>query len=132
MPDYTERTGDERVQLLRIELHKEYTKLDLGYTAPAGYNTDGWLNIAKDAFIEHKETGERYPLTKTDNIPIAPERLALDDTLDRHYFSLYFPPVPKEVTAIDLVENEHNSDAARNEAALNFYGLRLHFEKEKN
>lgn len=124
LPKIESHTNDEHLQLLRIHCNEKYTKIDLGYTATDYFISGGWINIDPETFIELKETGERLQMTRAENIPIAPEQLHFASTKEWRYFSLYFPPVPKEKCTIDLIEIENAT-----ENNFNFYGIRLDPEK---
>lgn len=124
LPKAESRTNDKHLQLLRIHCNENHTKIDMGYTATSYFISGGWINIGADTFIEIKETGERLPMTKAENIPIAPEQLHFESTKEWRYFSLYFPAVPEGKYTIDLIEA---TNATEND--FNFYGIRLNPEK---
>jgi hypothetical protein len=100
------KAGKGRPQLLRIEFSPEFTKVDFGYQTTSYYIKGGWVRISKDTFIRLKSTGEKYTLTRADNIPIAPVHHHFNTSKDWLYFSLYFPAIDFKSGKIDLIEAE--------------------------
>mgnify|MGYP001581244882 CR=1 FL=1 len=92
--------------LLRIIITPAYTKIDFGYQTIRYYEKGGWVRISKDTFIRIKATGEKFTMTKSENIPVAPVRHNFKSTKDWLYFSLYFPPMPPKTKWIDIIEAE--------------------------
>lgn len=93
-------------QLLRIEFNPDYTKFDFGYQATDYYIKGGWVRIHKNTFIINNSTGEKFILTRTDNIPITPIHHNFNTSKDWLYFSLYFPVIDFKNMKIDLIESD--------------------------
>jgi len=103
LPEYKSNASPK---LLRITTTPSYTKVDFGYQATSYYISGGWVRIEKNTFIRIVKTGEKLIVNRIENIPIAPQRLDFTSTKDWLYFSLYFPPLPKDIEIIDLIEAE--------------------------
>jgi hypothetical protein len=74
-----------------------------------------------DSFIRPVNTDSKMPLVKVVNIPIAPGKHFFHHRDMALYYTLYFPALPKDVKAIDIIEKE----AARPNNYFNFYGVSL-------
>ena len=107
-------------EILRIMLHPEFTKVDFGYQATDYYIKGGWIRINRNSFIEVLKTLTRYKLVRAENIPIAPEQLHFESTRDWRYFSLYFEPIPIDVSVINIIEDEFG-----NQDDFNYYQVNL-------
>jgi hypothetical protein len=136
-----ERINDN-IQLLRITLSADETKIDFGYQATSYYINGGWIKINPKTFIRVKGSSKKLVLTNATDIPYGPEKLHFNSSIEWRYFSLYFPPLlkpgdskktllmeagEKDIDSIDLIENEKGSDTD-----FNFYGIRLDEETKKS
>ena len=101
-PKYEANEG--RPQLLRIELHSEYTKIDFGYQTSSYYIKGGWVKIAPITYIKVNNNEEHLTLIDAINIPIAPKKHDFDTQKDWLYFSLIFPPIKIEDCLMDMIE----------------------------
>ena len=117
-PDFDGR--DDNLQLLRISITPEETKVDFGYQATANYAKGGWIKINPKTFIRPEGSNTKFFLTNATNIPYGPELLHFKSTIEYRYFSLHFPPLPKHVKAFDLIEKEHGKATD-----FNFFGIIL-------
>lgn len=117
-PDFDERK--DNLQLLRIIMTPEETKIDFGYQANDEYDKGGWIKINPKTFIRPVGTSKKFFLTNATNIPYGPELLHFQSTIEYRYFSLHFPPIPKTVKSIELIEKEHG-----NSTDFNFFGIIL-------
>lgn len=111
-------------KIVRIQLYPEYTKVDFGYTAREIYYRGGWIRMASDTFIEIIETGERFTLQLTENIPIAPVHHYFESKKDWRYYSLFFPPIPMQDCTINITEVENGTPND-----FNYYNLPLRMEE---
>lgn len=128
---------DGAVQLLRITISDQGTKIDFGYQA-GEFDAGEWIHIKPETFIRCKEMGEsiaesfkpkkiqaKYFLIKATNIPFGPAKHHFNSSIEWRYFSLYFPRLPEGTRSFDLIEKEFGD---KNE--FNFYNIRLD-EEEK-
>jgi hypothetical protein len=116
----TIRHGRTTPKLLRIQLSPEFTKIDFGYIAHSIYINGGWIKMAPTTFIENIISKERYLLTKAEGIPLAPIKHNFESKKDWRYFSLYFPPIPQENCAINIIEKVNGTPND-----FNYYGIEL-------
>ena len=118
-PIHTKRAELENVQMLRVEINNQYTKIDFGYTSTDYYERGGWVHIHKNTYVCEHGKEKKYALMKAENIPFAPNQLSFKTSNDWLYFSLYFEPIPSKVNLIDVVENTEDKNS------FNFYKIPL-------
>jgi len=136
-PSY--KNMESTVQLLRITISEDETKIDFGYQANE-YKDGGWIDIDKNTFIRAKKMKEtllnkarsereptKYTLLKATNIPYGPEKHHFNSKLEWRYFSLYFPKLPDSTLTFDLIEKEFG-----NKDDFNFFDIRLDEEDRKS
>lgn len=132
----------DNIQLLRITISEEETKIDFGYQATSHYIKGGWIKINPYTFIQPTGSNKKLFLTNATNIPYGPEKLHFNSSIEWRYFSLYFPSLldapkskksslqditpSKSINSFDLIENEKGD-----ETDFNFYTIRLDEEKKK-
>ena len=116
--------GEANPAVLRVSLYADYTKIDFGYITTDTYDNGGWIRMASDTFIEIIETGERYTLQLTENIPIAPVHHYFESKKDWRYYSLFFPPIPMQDCTINIIEVENGTPND-----FNYYNLPLRMEE---
>jgi hypothetical protein len=121
-PKYRAEQG--RPKLLRIEFCSEFTKVDFGYQTTDYYIRGGWVRMAADTFLRVQSTGEKFTLTRAENIPIAPVHHHFNTSKDWLYFSLYFPPIALKKGLFDIIEAEPG-----NENDFNYFDIELNIEK---
>lgn len=78
----------------------------------------GAICINEEYHIKDNQTGRKYKLLNSINIPVCPSSHVFDSLNKIHYFGLSFEPLPKETTEIDLIESNDNN-------GFNFYGVSL-------
>jgi hypothetical protein len=133
-PEYSRK--NDNIQLLRITVSDEDTKIDFGYQA-GEYDFGEWIHIKPETFIRAKEGNsknlvsanekfKKHILKKATNIPYGPEKLHFNSTVEWRYFSLYFPRLPEETEYFDLIEKEFGDDTE-----FNFFNIKLKDEKRK-
>ena len=110
----------DKLNILRIHILPEFTKVDFGYVAKNHYDSGGWVQIYENTFIRDFKTGKKYSFIKAENISIAPEKKHFNSHLDYLYYSLYFEPIPADTKTIDIIENEEDDNRF-----FNFYKVRL-------
>lgn len=104
-------------------MHPEYTKIDFGYIPNNIYNRGGWIKMASDSFIEVIETGKRYPLQKSEGIPIAPEHHYFESKKDWKYYSFLFAPIPANNCTLNIIEVENGIPND-----FNYFGIQIEME----
>ena len=110
----------EKLNILRVQIWPQYTKVDFGYVAKNHYIRGGWVHIYNNTFIRDIKTGKKYSFIKAENIPLAPQKHYFHSTIDYLYYSLYFQPIPKDIEQIDIIEKENDDSTF-----FNFYGIGL-------
>ncbi len=114
-------------EVLRIQKEAEFTRIDFIYYTNPKYVNGGWIQIAQKTFIRTVGSMERLTLVNAVNIPIAPTKHYFKSTKDFLCYTLYFPPVPKETKAIDIIERLGGDNTW-----FNFYGVSMEaIRKEK-
>jgi hypothetical protein len=109
------------IDVLRITQEDELTRIDFAYRSSPKYINGGWVQIERESFIRPVNTGMRLTLVQAVNIPIAPTKHWFKKAGDCLYYTLYFPKLPDDAVAIDIIERE----AARPHNFFNFYGVSL-------
>lgn len=104
-------------RILNIESDSEQVKIDFCYTNP--YDYCGWVDMGPYCFIRPINSDLKFDLIKTEEIPIKPDRLEFSKHGDLLYYTLFFPPLPEDVTEIDIIEDEQNR------FAFNFFNVSL-------
>jgi hypothetical protein len=117
-PEY--KTARTNVQILRIILDKEQTRIDLGYQATSQYKRGGWVRMSEDTFIRTGTDGHKLKIRGSEHIPRGERKMEFKTTQGWLYFSLFFPPIPFKTGLIDLIETEK-----KDESAFNFYDIQM-------
>ena len=97
-------TPNEHIGIEKISLEDDFTQIDFVYISPKMYINGGWIQIDSGCFIRQIETNTHYKMIKAINIPIAPSKYYFKCKGQIHHFSLLFPPIPKTVKQIDIIE----------------------------
>jgi hypothetical protein len=108
----------KNVQVMRIELDEKYTRIDFAYQASSKYINGGWVQLHSTCYIRPINTNLKLKLLKAVNIPIAPRKHFFKSTKDNLYYTLYFPALPPDTKAIDIIEMETSDPSF-----FNFYGV---------
>ena len=58
------KTEIENLQLLRVTLTNDYSKIDFGYQATDHYIKGGWVRIGKNTFIRVKGSNKKHCIEK--------------------------------------------------------------------
>jgi hypothetical protein len=106
------------IQVLRLELDEKFTRIDFAYLSGTKYINGGWVQIHDTCFIKPVNSDIKLSLIKAVNIPLAPKKHFFKTTKDCLYYTLYFPPLPINTKAIDIIEMETNDSNY-----FNFYGV---------
>ncbi len=102
-PNYLSKTVEE-VELLKITITPEYTKVDFVIETTNDYAAGGWACAMPNFHILDKH-GTKYPLQRAENIPICPERHDFTGPNQRLRFTLYFDPLPPTLNLISILED---------------------------
>ena len=108
----------KNIQVLRLELDEKFTRIDFAYLSGTKYINGGWFQIHATCFIKPVNSDLKLSLIKAVNIPLAPKKHFFKTTKDCLYYTLYFPPLPNNTKAIDIIEMETNDSNY-----FNFYGV---------
>lgn len=96
----------DKLSIKSIELTDAYTRIDFYYKSPDYYVNGGWIQMHPLSFIRPAGSDTRYSLFKAVNIPLAPDKLYFKHCGQHHSYTLYFPALPKDTKAIDIIERE--------------------------
>lgn len=102
-----------------IAVNDDHTRIDFYYRSPYKYVNGGWITMEPSAYIQVVGSEVKYPLIGADNIPLAPERHYFRQSGEHHYYSLFFPPIPKNTKKIHIIEKEAPGNF------FNFYGVEV-------
>lgn len=108
------------MKVMRIELDDEFTRIDFVYYASKIYINGGWVNMHDTCFIRPCKTKLKLKMVRAVNIPIAPKMHHFKSNKECLYYTLYFPPLPKDTKEIDIIEMETNDPSF-----FNFYGVSM-------
>lgn len=97
-------TPSEHMGIEKISLDDDFTRIDFVYIAPKEYLNGGWIQMDTNTFIRPIGSDTRYKMIQSINIPIAPSKYYFKSKGQVHHFSLLFPPMPKSVKQIDIIE----------------------------
>lgn len=112
---YVERKDDDMATINKVTITPTSTDIEIKWcnkTPNGGYK---YCSIKKDTYIVANEV--KYFLTSASNIKIEPEQTEMDFAGQFLFFTLHFPPIPSDVTTIDLIEPENSN--------WKFYGIKL-------
>lgn len=99
-----QHTPSEYMGIEKISLDDDFTRIDFVYIAPKYYINGGWIQIDSQCFIRPIGSDIRYKMVQAIDIPIAPAKYYFQSKGQVHHFTLLFPPLPKSVKQIDIIE----------------------------
>ena len=97
-------TPNEHMGIEKISLDDDFTRIDFVYIAPKQYINGGWIQMDSGCFIRPIGSEICYKMVSAINIPLAPSKYYFKSKGQVHNFSLLFPPMPKSVKQIDIIE----------------------------
>ncbi|NBU81493.1 MAG: hypothetical protein EBS55_07585 [Flavobacteriaceae bacterium] len=97
-------TPNEHLGIEKISLDDDFTRIDFVYIAPKMYVNGGWIQMDSGCFIRPIGSDTRYKMIQAINIPVAPTKYYFKSKGQVHHFTLLFPPLPKSVKHIDIIE----------------------------
>ncbi|MBR4848897.1 MAG: trypsin-like peptidase domain-containing protein [Bacteroidaceae bacterium] len=110
-----EFTPAEGLKIKSVKITKDYTAIEIVSSNKVGKTYYDWCNIDKNTYIY--TDGEKYSLTRTEGIKIAPQKTCFSYKGEEITFTLYFPSIPQNTTSITLIESP--------ESTWNFYGIKI-------
>jgi hypothetical protein len=111
----------DSVEILRIVQEEDLTRIDFAHRASGIYLDGGWVSIQPGTFIRPVSTDIKLTMIQAVNIPVAPCKHWYKSAKQFLYYTLYFPALPTDVEAIDIIERE----AARPNNYFNFHCVSL-------
>jgi hypothetical protein len=117
---------NKRITILRVVIDNEYTRVDFLYWSLKNNNMGKWIQIEKDTYIRALNSDQKLKLIKAENIGVSPNKRFFKTKLNLLNFTLYFPPLPKDVVAFDLIEKD-----TTNENYFNFHKINLKVAPKK-
>ena len=106
--------NDENCKINTITLTKEYTAIEMTCNNKMANGYYEWCNVNRYAYI--KANGTYYKMTRTEGIEISPDKTYFPYNGAEITFTLYFLPIPEDVTLIDFIESD---------SGWKFYGIEL-------
>ena len=116
-----EYQDNSSIDVLRITQEEELTRIDFVHRASPIRINGGWVRMESGTFIRPVNTGMKLTMVQAVNIPVAPAKHWYKNKRECLYYTLYFPALPNDVVAIDIIERE----AVRPHNFFNFYGVSL-------
>jgi hypothetical protein len=124
-PKYRDNKN-KRITILRVVIDEEFTRVDFLYWSLKNNNMGKWIQIEKDTYIRALNCDKKLKLIKAENIGVSPNKSFFKTKLNLLNFTLYFPPLPKDVVAFDLIEKD-----TTNENYFNFHKINLKVAPKK-
>ena len=97
------RTTADRTKILKIELSKDYTSIEIKYNNRSDTGYYQWCTIRRDTYI--LVNGQKYTMTRAEGIKVDPEKTYFSYSGQDLTFTLFFPPIPQNSTKMDLIES---------------------------
>ncbi|MFM7662825.1 MAG: hypothetical protein ACKO7P_15475 [Bacteroidota bacterium] len=111
-------------KVLRVILDSEFTRIDFGYNATGQYIKGGWIRMSPKTYVEVQGLAEKFLLTETTGITIAPKKVVFQSVKDWQFFTLYFQPIPQKDCVINIIEEEKPTPND-----FNYYGIELKIDE---
>jgi hypothetical protein len=124
-PKYRDNKN-KRITILRVVIDEEFTRVDFLYWSLKNNNMGKWIQIEKDTYIRALNCDKKLKLIKAENIGVSPNKSFFKTKLNLLNFTLYYPPLPKDVVAFDLIEKD-----TTNENYFNFHKINLKVTPKK-
>ncbi len=104
------------LQIISIEISDSNTIITLKVTNKR--NQGGWFCADEQIYLKNSKGTEMYELIRSENIPTCPEQFKFSYVGQELNFTLYFPPISKDIRFLDLIEDCSN-------ACFSFHGIIL-------
>ena len=118
IPEKTNSVDNPKV--LRVILHPDFTRIDLGYNTTTEFFKGGWIRMSPKTYVQVEGSSEKFLLKETTGITIAPKKVVFQSVKDWQFFTLYFEPIPQKDSVINIIEEEKPSPND-----FNYYGIEL-------
>jgi hypothetical protein len=116
-----EYQDNSSIDVMRITQEAELTRIDFVHRASPIRINGGWVRIEPETFIRPVNTNMRLTMVQAVNIPLAPAMHWYKNNRECLYYTLFFPRLPDDVVAIDIIERE----VARPHNFFNLYAVSL-------
>lgn len=104
----------------KIEMNDKSSIVYFTHHADPLYKSGGWVRIHPEIFIRPSFSDSEWSVKNIIGIPIFPQQHNYKTADESLNFKLVFPPIPIQITSIDLIEKEPSDDTW-----FNFYGIQL-------
>jgi hypothetical protein len=111
-------------KVLRVILHPDFTRIDLGYNTTTEFFKGGWIRMSPKTYVQVEGSSEKFLLKETTGITIAPKKVVFQSVKDWQFFTLYFEPIPQKDCVINIIEEEKPSPND-----FNYYGIELKMDE---
>ena len=122
IPEKTNSVDNPKV--LRVILHPDFTRIDLGYNTTTEFFKGGWIRMSPKTYVQVEGSSEKFLLKETTGITIAPKKVVFQSVKDWQFFTLYFEPIPQNDCVINIIEEEKPSPND-----FNYYGIELKMDE---
>lgn len=92
--------------IVRIQRTNKFTRIDVLCFFPRRENLKNGFTISKYTYIEPCGYNLKLEIIRTINLPFYPMTLNIKPNEKCFSFTLYFPPLPEDVTEINIIENK--------------------------
>ncbi len=110
---------EKTIFIKKIELTDQFTIIDF-YFKPLG---ESWVCAENSFYIKPTGTENKLYMIVAKNIKMCPEMQKVGSFHDHLDFQLWFPPLPKNVSKIDIIEKARSG--------FNFYGVKINNGQER-
>lgn len=97
----------ENLDIEKIERENDVTIIHL--IVMSEMDIGAWFCADKNIYLKSEENNFQTSIIKSVNIPTCPEKHNFKAKGEVLRFSLYFPPIPENITRINLIENCENA-----------------------
>ncbi len=94
------------LDIYKIELNEDFTRIDFIYEAPSKYVNGGWIQMEPTTFLRPAGSSTMYKMIQAVNISLTPLKTHFKKSGQIHLYTLLFPPLPSDVKVIDIIEKE--------------------------
>lgn len=91
------------LKIENIEITDTSTIISLSVTNQL--QSGGWFCADNNIIIRDSKSSKEFKLTRSENIPVCPQKHEFTKKGEVLHFTLYFPPIEKNTKFIDLIEN---------------------------
>lgn len=99
-----DKKNSSNLEIIQIDFSEFSTLIYLKYTN----NGSGWIQADENFYLQDIQTGNKYGLISTINIPMEDKMHILETENQIHYFILEFEKIPENMTYFDIIEPVEN------------------------